>query len=835
MRKQQLFLLIAGLAMGLTACTSSTVSKEQVQREVGTAVEYTGDKFITIAETDQVSLQLNPSSGTFRYEDLATGHHIDSNMADVEGVTDKNALSDLIMTYFTGSATDLYGNTSSMDSKSYAIDMENLTFEKIDNGVRMVYNLGSDTVTYKDFPTLITKERMEELVLQYLDESDTKTVTKTAYRYSQKSGLYSRKYSEENKLSGLAAGKLYSIFYEVGHYSYEELEADATEHGTTDDLPNKQEFKMTVDVYLDGDDLVVHIPTDEIIYNLEEPLGSITFFPYMLATDSTDGYMFVPDGSGALINLDSNYTGLQYSARYYGGDKLINAATYTSYNNLMNLPIYGIKYDDFAVLGIIEDGAEVATLSTEVNGYRPALPYAREYLRFVIRDVENTASFTGSTTSFTQRMTSDDYFTGDITVRYRLLTGDDANYNGMAKSYQSYLIDEGVLTVQEAEEDAPIFVDFLGEIDKELYFLGIPYEGNVSLTTFADAKAILEDMTANGIKNIKVQYTGIANEGLNQRAVENVKVSSALGGTSGLKELASYIDSIGGEFFPDFQLQTAYTDDYLSKEERAFFITEEIAQIYNFNLVNNKAETSADYPLYIIAPTYIPDYISKFMNSYNKLGISGLSTSDFMTFISANYKKGANISMANAVSYYQEALAKLDESYTMVFSNPTVLAYGAADYITDLPSGNSGLRVLDAKIPFTQLVLNGCVSYSTDALNSSTSDVRYDMMKCMETQSIMKFRFIAADTTILQDTTGENIFMAEYGLWNEKVADYYAEYNEFYQKVKGTTIVSHEIIDENDDYVKVVYSNGMTIYFNYTELDAVLEGVSVAAKNYVIQ
>lgn len=832
MKKWQIFLLTAGLAMGLAACSDKTVVKEPVERVPGTAVEYTGSDYIIVGESESRYLKLNPSTGTFRLEDKETGYYLDSNMANVDGISDSTAISDYVFNYYSGSDTDKYASSTAMDSYNYAVLLDTLSYEEIDNGVRMVYSIGSDTITYKDFPTLISEERMNELVLQYLDEKSVKTVTK-AFRLT-KSGFYSRQYNSTNPLKGLGATQLYNLFYEVGHYTYEELEYDAEENGTEEDLPNRQTINFSVDVFLDGDDLVVELPGDEMSYELDNPLKDIVFLPYFMSSNSTDGYLFVPDGSGALIYLDNNYTGYQYSARYYNGDILTNAGSYVSFNNEMTLPVYGMKSDDMAILGIIEEGAEVATLTTAVNGTSSAVPYARAYLTFTVRDVETTASFIGSVTNFTQRMTSDDYFADTIRVRYRLLTGDDANYSGMAKAYQNYLKDQGVLSEAEPEDEAPIFVNFLGEIDKTKYFLGVPYDGKVSLTTFSQAKDILTSLNANGVHNIKVQYTGLANNGLNQRAVESVKVSNELGGTSGLQDLASYVDSIGGELYPDFLLQTAYTDKNLSKEERSFFITGAVAQIYNFDLVTNTVETDEKYPLYIISPTYISDYISKFESSYSKLGINGLSSSDFMTFISANYKKGKNLSMTNAKPAYEEAMNTLAD-YKLILNNPIVDAYNIADYITDLPRGNSGLRVLDASIPFTQLVLNGCITYATEALNTSTSDIWEDMMRAIETKSALKFRFIAADTTILQDTTADDVFMAEYSLWESKIGAYYEEYNEYYQKVKDATIVSHEVFDRNDKHVKVVYSNGVTVYLNYDEEDAVLDGVSVSAQSYVIK
>ena len=94
---------------------------------------------------------------------------------------------------------------------------------------------------------------------------------------------------------------------------------------------------------------------------------SLGLLPYFLtsATDVEydDGYMFIPDGSGALINLDSTKVKeYHYSASWYGGDRLINSTTYNSVNPQMMMPVFGMKTSDSTVLAIIENGAEAATL-----------------------------------------------------------------------------------------------------------------------------------------------------------------------------------------------------------------------------------------------------------------------------------------------------------------------------------------------------------------------------------------------------------------------------------------------------------------------------------------
>ena len=166
--------------------------------------------------------------------------------------------------------------------------------------------------------------------------------------------------------------------------------------------------------------------------------------------------------------------------------------------------------------GITDITAKSDIVATYYSG-QESDKYGTTSTTFAIREDQSTATYTGATTNYTERRVSGDYFNSDIKIRYKFLTGENANYSGMARSYRNYLIDAGTLTEAEEEENAPFYTDILGEIDKEQYFLGIPYDGTAVLTTFDQAKSMAEDMTEQGISNIKMEYEGLANSGLNQK------------------------------------------------------------------------------------------------------------------------------------------------------------------------------------------------------------------------------------------------------------------------------------------------------------------------------
>ena len=833
MKKKSLIFLSLAIALCLPACKKASVVKTTESYEIAEEAGYKGKDYISVAKGENMELLLQPSSGNLRWINNETGDYLDTTKSETS-LTNKASLSDVVVTYFSGTESQKYNAYSSMDSKTFGIDTENLRFEEMENGVRFVYHLGSDDITYKNFPGYITKERMEELVLQYLDSKQVKTIEKQ-YRL-RKDGRYVRQSNADNPLRGLAAGQLYSLFYEIGHYTYEELEADLTEHGTLDELPANQKIEIVVEYTLDGDDLVVNIPTKYLVTDAEYPIRCIDVLPYFMSSDSTDGYLFVPDGSGALIYLDNDkLSEYQFTARYYNGDVLQNINTYNATPNYMAQPVYGMKWDDAAVLGIIEKGSEIAELSTYINGYYSGIAYSRSSMRFYIQEEQTLANYVGSTFNYFMRKVQDDFYTDDITLRYRFLTGDEASYMGMANSYRSYLIDSGVLKEQEAPENAPMQLTLLGEIDKEQYFLGIPYKSSVSLTTFKEAEEIIREVVDEVDGSLAVKYDGILNKGLNQRAVESVSVSKKLGGAAGLKSLTEAAAKAGAQIYPSVYLQKASTSKNLSREERSYTLAGSLAVLPRFDLIRHEAVKSEEYPTYVISPNYIASYAEKFEKSYDKLGIGKVAGNDLYTFFAGDYRSGGHVSQTSGLAGYEKALQTVSAANELMLSNPAAAAYASADYITDVPLSNSSMKVLDAWVPFTQTVLRGCLPVSSEYVNRASESLDLALMQAMESGSILNFRLMACDTSVLNDTTANDVFFAEYDYWKDQIPGCYASYNEFWQQTKDALVTGHEIVGRSNDLRVVSYDNGLKLYLNYSDEDETIDGVKVPAGSFILQ
>ena len=211
-----------------------------------------------------------------------------------------------------------------------------------------------------------------------------------------------------------------------------------------------------------------------------------------------------------------------------------------------------------------------------------------------------------------------------------------------------------------------------------------------------------------------------------------------------------------------------------------------------------------------------------------------MASEDLYTFIATNYRD-TQVSASTGSELMKTAVAGLSDGMQLMLSNPVSDAYAYCTYLTDIPTTDSGMRVLDASIPFTGMVLDGYKMYSSESLNKESTDVYVNFMRILESNGVPKFTFMYEDSYLLSGTEQESYFAVDYSYWKDKIGAYYEEYRQFYNAVKGAMITGHELYERNDKLRIVTYSNGVKVYFNYSDLEEVIDGVTVPAFSYVIK
>lgn len=101
-------------------------------------------------------------------------------------------------------------------------------------------------------------------------------------------------------------------------------------------------------------------------------------------------------------------------------------------------------------------------------------------------------------------------YTGDYVVRYVFTEKGRADYASMAALYRTYLFGE---RPPQTAGEMPSYLRLLGSVDKRQQFLCFSYFGDEVLTSYAQARRIVGELTEAGVSGLQVRYSGLLGAG----------------------------------------------------------------------------------------------------------------------------------------------------------------------------------------------------------------------------------------------------------------------------------------------------------------------------------
>lgn len=840
--KNKFLKCIVGILLGSFLATAVTPA---VSVKAVTASEESVEGMELAAENDDIAMYYDEETAqvSFLYKD--TGRVISSKVLDGDGnATFKDyQKSELIVEYYqtakSGSTTIIATNSMAIDIDLEAGQEAQVQYELVENGLKVSFCLKENKISMDAVPKFIPKEKWLEKIYPYLSK-DEKTEVAKYYTYNEKMDAYRRTKDGNDGLTQSAIRKIQNMIFQ-GDYTQEDMEADNAAFGYESEWSNL-EINISIVYELDGSDILVKVPTADITVNNEDAIIAAIHVTRYLTSSTTEenGYIVVPDGSGAIINFNNGLTkATDYESRVYGDDTIIDADEYSSLSYYASMPMYGMVYDDYAIVSIVEDGDTMAELNTQISNKGDS--YNKAWWKFILTEQENVATSTNSAVSVNKY--TGDTFDKDIVIRYKMLEEENANYFGVAKAYQKYLIKQGVLEKTERKDNASLFLEVLGSVKESKNLLGVPYQGVSALTTFSEMKQMLEYFKISGVKDIEAELVGWMNDGDKHYALTDIDIDSVMGSKSELARITDFAHEYEFGFYVALNLQKAYAsknvfnlwatsrfaDKYASK-----FLSSEYAQIGTTKLGRDDLKINK-YSAYLVSPVMLKTYTSKVMKELEKFSIEGVSLKDIGSLLIADYNSKQNVSRENAAVIENAAIGMLAKEYDVMLSNPDSYAWKNADVITDLPTRSNEYTVFAYDIPLVQLVLDGCMSYSTTALNYDTQKELSEMiLKCIETRMNPKFYLMYAEMDELENTEDHyDELSINYNTWRKDIVKLYEEYNEFYKLVEDADFANHETLAKN--VVKVTYTNGVVVYVNYTKSDyKVSNDVVIGASSYVV-
>lgn len=589
------------------------------------------------------------------------------------------------------------------------------------------------------------------------------------------------------------------------------------------------EISYDLHVTLTNDGITVEIPQDSIEENSDKfKMASLYVYPFLGYSILGDrqGYMFIPDGSGALIHLKDNNGKYKqpYSEMVFGENIGIDESYVLSLFNRMNpfndpenilMPVFGMVHTDseFGYLGIIEEGQFSAKIEAYPSG--AILPYNWITSKFIYRQVYNQPTSQDTGTMVVRQKNRNNF---DIKVHYHVVKDENANYMGLASNYRDYLLENQL--VNEKEIPFTTRVDFLGaEVEQ-----GLLRKKEVPMTTFHAAKQILTDLKGHNVDNILSIFKGWQNKGIyGGLPISSYQPDSSLDDELTLEELVSFSEENGINLYL-YQDALRYNPD-----EHA---TNRYKLMKKFNKRNyeDKVYGNVYNEFNFLHPESTVKLLDKMKNEYKKANINNIMLSGISNHLFSYSDGNKEQDRMKTKDYYEQAISDYDDNFHLLLEQPFAYLWSNTEALVDIPVSSSSYVFTDEDIPFIALTLRGIVPMFAEYTNFQANQEEF-FLQLIEQGLYPSFYITDENPSALKNTNSSDVYSSEYDRYQEMIPNYHEELQRIHQLVGNALITDHVRTGKT---TKVTFSNGVTIYLNYAENEAQIDGVSVKGLSYKV-
>lgn len=796
---------------------------------------------VLIAKSNGKSLYINTNELTIKVVDDKTGKQWDSKVDVASNVKEKSIVN-----------ITFYGKddkTVEWDAFTYVVEKQNYSINKIKNGARLTLNFQTDNKKPEQLvPMYVTVDKYQERFIKPLEELKEKGVI-TDKDYSSYKSVLSSVYTKGVDGKGYrlsSAGispkgaKILAKLVETIEYTTDMVREDNEEAGIEISIPQSASFTIVLDLTMDNGDLVVNVPTYSCkslndFYTLLS-VEVLPTFGYASSQKVNSGYIFVPDGSGALLKLNEynssypHYKRPIYDNTYF--DKMYERDTFTE---PVAMPVFGIMYgtDENAqgMFAIVESGEELGSINAQLgskdvstgggvnNKVFSSVDFS-QYSRVKLQGpyAEDSTRYLVSTGKINM----------DYTVRYKFFE-QNATYNQFAQTYKQYLIDKYNLKTK-YENEPKIYLEVLGAVTLKQFIAGVPYDKIVSMTTYDELNKIIEEL---GDINAILDYNYAFNNGEKTSLMNQVKLVDENGSKKDLETIIENTKNSSKQLLLGTNLMTI-KDDTLAFDPKVHAIIgydSKPAVMYKYNLIDGKFSPNKVDQKYYLNPKYFKSVMDKFLEETKEY--ENISIKDVPNTFYANYNVKDVVNPVVSNQIIERELERLDEEKTLSFKNPNMNTAVYADIATDLSRQSSQYGTMYISIPFRQLTLNGLMEYTTLDVNISKESLDYYVLQAVEVGSYPKFKVTYKKEDVLKDSEYTNLINTNFETLKPRIIEVYGKFEYAFSQIGTTEIIDHVILQNN--VFETTYKNGVKVITNYNLDDVTLQnGVVVSSMGYKI-
>ncbi|MCL1932020.1 MAG: DUF5696 domain-containing protein [Treponema sp.] len=828
------------------SCTISACGKpRQIMERPVVLYEKDVEPEEEVIENEFLRLRFLPHTAEIILQDKTSG--VEWYSAPPDASTDKAAdyiTAQLMKSQFTLQYADVSGVGETMYSGPQSVEQGFCEYELIEGGLEVRYTMGNVSRSY-----LIPPAMEEKRMVSYLDkmETDDRRKIEASYRLYDINNLRSsdNKATLLSQYPDLAHEKIYVLrentqefmkeqfeeFFAAADYTREDYYMDASRYASSSGA-DKPAFNITLRYTLDGKSLVVSVPFNQVAYRSAFPITRLDILPFMGAGSLTDeGYLLVPDGSGALIYFNNRkYGQIPYNIGVYGWDEAMPRDAVVS-NSKAPFPVFGVHKNGAALLCIIEEGSAYASVHADVSGRNCS--YNSVYASFdmvhgALMDISGRSD--RAVYQYESGLSPDE----SITMRYTVCA--EGGYVGMAKEYRSWLLDKYPSFKNKKDGGVPVAVEIIGAVNKTQHRLGMPVDLPLKLTSYRETADMIEDFAGFGWSNVHVKLNGWFNRSVDHSVPVKVKLIRELGGKSNFSRIVSAADNNNFTLYPEVDF--LYIRDvktfggYSLYRDSARYINRKRIEKYPYSFVWYGERKQWGKLNHLARPASMLSMVDNFVKKSPSLGLRNIAFRNIGSTLSGDYNERRHVSREGAIRMRQDKLEELTNAGVGVMIK-TGFSYSApwASIITDIMLDDQDFGITDDAVPFYQIALHGLVPYTGKAINLA-EDYTINMLKTIESGAGLYFSFMAEETAELQETKFRQFFANEYPKWIGDADALYRRFSADFGHLYNQAIVDHAILSSG--VTITVYEDGTRVIVNTSANDWNYYGNSVKSKNYIV-
>lgn len=813
------------------------------------STDETGWSQLDIEQTEPVTLEnsrfkmeMNLQDTRFTVTEKATGTFYESypettpNLMSEEDIARAN--SNIALSYYNADSRIFFmgSGRDSVAKKQYEVYVK-------DHKIRLLYTIGS-SASDVFAPAVISKQDMESIVFNSLKASER-----------SKLKLYYKLYSDDKKpadydemmtkFPSVKGKEVYILTTEIAVQGLNEVSKLLSKSDFTKEQADKgmekvgvsaavetlpAGFLVVLELSLENDGFSAEILTDRIkANNNADTLVDLYLLEYFGAKDAqAEGYMLVPDGSGAKIELNQHQP-VNYQQHFYNDDLLLRVKEEKQLSRNVPVPYFGMVCETGSFIAYVESGAGIGYVHARTKG--GANPMNMIGTRYRVRAVDQTDI--GKDRNIpTLNIYSNHIAYEHPKVSFVLLQYNDAVLGEMAA------VIRGKMSINSKAANAsqvPLYLDFLCLSSVKSKFLGADIYTPVVMSNLPSIIEIVKTLHEAGITNLRIRLKGWAESGLNHAAFRSAKLSAKVGTEAQLRELEQLLLSKGGRLYLDTDFSFAQKnrpfDSLVLSRDCSQNLEGAVASLKEFDRV-----TSQQIPLfregYIISPLSYAAFADRFLSDYkDRFGGIGLSWSRGGAYLTADYNADTDIDMSYTANVAADIFKKLQtaaNSYVMTdYGYDYALPYTSD--IVNLPMSSSKFISETGSAAFLQMILSGAKDYSGPALNMT--GMRSKLPEMAASASAPYYLLMTADDQVLRELEVENTY---YSLGCkahlETIIRSYHQYNDCMGSLYGKGITNY--IQLTGEVTKTVFEDGSILLANHSDQVQLAEGIELEPYSY---